>query len=403
MERIYPNKTILEKLPDIRRRLAERKDLLLSNVVLLGEVPSGATTSQDDDQVDTTAFDLRAKFFLERIAELGVDECAADDAGNPVAVLKGSDPTRPPIVVAAHLDSFYRGNEEIHFLLTDKEIAGPGVLDNAVGAGAVLALPELIQSMGLTFGSDLMLVGFAGTGPRWSGHAGKRFLENLTVPLRGAVIVEGGELGRLNYYSESMIRADIELNALDAGGMASKAGSNMIVVMNDIIDRVLAIELPQKPPARINVGRVSGGHKYGEPALSASMGIEIRSYSDALVARVNRQIEDIVASVRYEYGIDASMTRAGSASSSSLGYAHPLVKSSVAVMEALGIEPKVFSSESELSAFLARKIPAVTIGITRGADYRLETARAAIEPMADGIAQLLGIIAAIDQGACDEG
>ncbi len=392
---------LFDSLPDLRRRLADLRDLLISNTVMIGEIPSGAVTREDDDEVDRVDYDLRAKFFAERLVDLGVDDCSADDAGNPVAIVKGTDPTKKPIVVAAHLDSFLRGDEEIHFAVGADTISGPGILDNAVGAGAVLTLPELLRALNLSFRSDLYLVGFAGQSARSDQSGVRKFLEHLSVPVRGAVIVEGGELGRLNYYSEAMVRADVLLDAHDAGGLESKAGTNMLVVLNDIIDRILSIELPQKPPCRINIGRLRGGRKYGEPALSASMGLEVRSSQDVLVERTMGKIEDIVTSVRYEYGIDARMARVGSARAASLGYAHPLVKASIAVMEKLGIEPAVFSSESELSAFLGRGIDAVTVGICRGEDYRLETARASIDSMADGLAQLMGIVAAIDEGACD--
>jgi len=388
-------------LKDIRNALKTQLDLLISNVILIGEVPCDAVTRDADDEVDKIDYDLRAKFFAERLVELGVDDYAADEAGNPVAIIKGSDPSKKPIVVAAHLDSFLRGTDEIHFSIGGDSISGPGVLDNAVGAGAVLTLPELMKGLSISFKSDLMLVGFAGQSARANQSGVRHFLEHLSVPVRGAVIVEGGELGRLNYYSESMIRSDVFIDAYETGGMESKAGTNMLVVLNDIIDRILSIELPQKPPTRINIGRLRGGQKYGEPALSASMGLEVRSSRDDLVERISLKIEDIVSSVRYEYGVDARMERVGAARASSLGYAHPLVKSSIAIMENLDIEPTVFSSESELSAFLAKGIPALTIGLCRGQDYRLETARASISSMADGLAQLIGVISAMDEGACD--
>jgi len=393
--------SLLKGLPELRSRFVGLRDLVLSNLVLIGEIPGGAVTREDDDEVDKVDYALRAKYFADRLAELGIDECSADDAGNPVGLVKGTDSSKAPIIVAAHLDSFLRGSEEIHFSIREGTVAGPGVLDNAVGAGTVLSLPELLRELGITFKSDLFIVGFAGKGPRTDQIAVKRFLEHLSVPVRGAVIVEGGELGRLNYYSEAMIRADVKLDVRNAGGLESKAGENMLIVMNDLIDRILAIELPQKPPTHINIGRLEGGLKYGEPALSAEMGLEIRSYKDDAVERVKRQIVDIVSSVQYEYGVNARFEKVATAKAASLGYAHPLVKASIAVMEKLGIKPAVFSSESELSAFLAKGISAVTIGITRGEDYRLETARASIESIPDGLAQLIGIISAIDEGACD--
>ena len=95
------------------------------------------------------------------------------------------------------------------------------------------------------------------------------------------------------------------------------------------------------------------------------------------------------------------MNTISSLHASRIGYAHPLVKSAVAVMHRLNLKPVSEPSESELSIFLAHDIPAVTLGVTRGRDYNLEGATMEIEPMFNGIAQILGVILALDNGVCD--
>jgi hypothetical protein len=78
------------------------------------------------------------------------------------------------------------------------------------------------------------------------------------------------------------------------------------------------------------------------------------------------------------------------------------VKNSAAVLETLGIKPFSKSTESALSIFLSQKIPAVTLGITHGEDVYKNRATMEIEPMYKGIAQVIGVLKAIDSGACDE-
>jgi hypothetical protein len=85
-----------------------------------------------------------------------------------------------------------------------------------------------------------------------------------------------------------------------------------------------------------------------------------------------------------------------------LKYNHPLVKNSAAVLERLGIKPFSKSTESAMSIFLSQKIPAVTLGITRGENVYQDKATMEIEPMYRGIAQIIGVLQAIDSGVCDE-
>jgi di/tripeptidase len=70
-------------------------------------------------------------------------------------------------------------------------------------------------------------------------------------------------------------------------------------------------------------------------------------------------------------------------------------------MEALDIKPKINFSESELAIFLARKIPTITLGITHGENIHKENAMVDINTLFTGIAQLVGVIQAIDGGVCD--
>ena len=86
----------------------------------------------------------------------------------------------------------------------------------------------------------------------------------------------------------------------------------------------------------------------------------------------------------------------------SLQFNHPLVKSSVAVMKRLNLKPITEPSGSELSIFLSRKIPAVTLGVTHGDNYHLTNVKIEIEPVYKGIAQIIGVLKAIDSGVCDE-
>ena len=71
-------------------------------------------------------------------------------------------------------------------------------------------------------------------------------------------------------------------------------------------------------------------------------------------------------------------------------------------MKTLGLKPVSDASESELSIFLSKKIPAITLGITRGKNQFHLNASMKINPMFKGIAQIVGVLMAIDSGICDE-
>lgn len=390
---------ILSRSGELVSSLESMKELLIGNVVLLGEVPSYAGTWQSDEETDSVDYSVRARFFADRLVELGVDECSTDPLGNPIGIIKGSDPSRPPILLCAELDSLYTPPGDIHYAIEGDTISGPGLLDNAIGAAAVLSLPDVLARQGISFKSNIMLAGIANT-MRDSKNLAlvDRFLEHLEEKPRAALIVKGSELGRLNYYSEAFVRADIICERRPGSRVVSP---NMIIVANEIIDRLLQLELPQKPETDITIGMIRGGYKYGSPATTARIGIELRSTSNTALSALSSKVSSILDELRHERAVDIGYDVAAALGAENLGWTHPLTQAAVSVLGQLGIEPGVYPSVSELYYFLKRGIPAIMIGAVSGNDYHQETASASIRSLYSGMAQIVGILMLTDEEARD--
>ena len=85
-----------------------------------------------------------------------------------------------------------------------------------------------------------------------------------------------------------------------------------------------------------------------------------------------------------------------------MSFSHPLASGARTLMKGLGINPRISPSTSELSAFIDKGIPAVTVGLTNGESLNETNERVEIEPITKGLEQLLGLILAVDKGYCDE-
>ncbi len=380
----------LDKLPFVVETVRSIKEVIITNVVLIGQVP--APTFKEK---------RRATVFMERLTEARVDECTTDGYRNPVGIVRGVSGAKPPIFVVAHLDSAFGKEMDHNYSVTENTIAGPGVLDNSVGIGVLASLPEIFRKLDLRFNSDIVLAGVIQSMGKGNLRGIRHLLKMWPTPIRGAVCIEGAELGRLNYYCDGMIRGEIECHISTADGVEHKFKPNAILILNEVINQILEMYLPQRPRSRVIFGKISGGFKHGIIAYDAKLGFEIQSNSDQMVKKIYRDINDIVTGIRHEHGVDLKFNTISNLSASRLKYNHPLVKSAEAVMKALDVVPTSEPSESELSIFLSRKIPAVTLGISRGENFHLENASLEIAPMFTGIAQLIGVIQAIDTGVCD--
>lgn len=381
----------LNRLPEFVETVRGMMDIIITNVVLLGQVPAPTFEEQS-----------RVELFLERLAEFQADESTTDAFLNPIGIIRGTVRDRLPIFIVAHMDSPFGKEIDHHYAVKPGAVVGAGVLDNALGAGVLLSLPLILSRLGLTFESDIVLVGATQSLGKGNLRGIRYLLKTWPTPIRGAVCIESGELGRLNYYSDGMIRGEITCQVNGHPEHHQETLPNAIVVINEIITQIMELRLPSKPRTKIVLGTIQGGLKHGQNAQEAVLGFEIRSDADEMVKDLYDNIKDIVVGVRHEYEVGLSLETISNLRAARLKYTHPLVKSTVAIMNKLGIEPISAPSESELAIFLARNIPAVTLAVTHGENYQQPDAVMQIEPMFKGIAQIVGTLMAIDRGVCDQ-
>jgi len=381
----------VSQLPDVVETLRQMRDILITNIVLIGETP--APTFREK---------RRSTVFMERLAEFGVDEVTTDGYRNPIGIIHGTSPQKPPIFAVAHLDTFYEKDIVFNYIITQNSITGPGLLDNSLGVAVLVSLPLIFKQLNLQFESDIVLAGTIQSVGRGNLRGVRHLLKTWPAPIRGGVCIEGIELGRLNYFSDGMIRGEIDCTVTEEKDMLAKHGLNAIVILNEVINEIMNLRLSQRPRAHIILGKIFGGADHGKTARSASLGFEIRSDSYRMAKSIYSDIQDIAEGIAHENDVELTIKTISNLKAARLKFNHPLVKATAAILKALGIKPVSKSTESALSIFLSRRIPAVTVGITHGENYFTEDATMQIEPMFKGIAQVIGVLKAIDDGACDE-
>jgi len=364
------------------------KEIILTNIVLIGQTPNVVEQTFEKKE------NRRVTVFLERLLDVNVDECSIDADGNPFAIIKGSNPKKKPIMLVAHMDTVHSGDSESNYTISNNHIIGSGLLDNSLGVGILMSIPSVLSSLNISFESDIVIVGLPESLRESNLKSIRDVLENWSRPPKAGICVEGGELGRLSYFSKSMIRAEIEGTMPRVVGGKDKGGFNAIIVMNEVINEILKIRLPQRPKTDIIFGRLNSGFKHGEAPQYASLGFEIHSDRYSMVEELFLKIEEICGNVSHINNAKIRVKKVSNIRASHLSYHHPLVVSAVQVLDALNIKPSFESSESELSVFLGHNIPAITLGISQGKNYHENDEQVLIDSIFTGIAQLIGVISA---------
>ncbi|GAF68620.1 unnamed protein product, partial [marine sediment metagenome] len=335
----------LDNLPAFVDTIKSIKETIITNIVLIGQVP--APTFKEK---------RRTSIFMERLAEFNVDECTTDGYRNPIGIIKGTSETKPPIFVVAQLDTIWGTEIDHYYTIEENSITGAGVMDNSIGVGVLVSLPDIFRKLNLSFESDIVLAGVIQSSGKGNLRGIRHLLKTWATPIRGAVCIESNKLGRLNYYTDGMTRCEIDCNISTINGWEHKFKPNAILILNEVINQILKLRLPQRPRSRVIIGKISGGFKHGMIANDAKLGFEIQSNSDKMVKSIFNNIKDIVEGISHEYEVELKLKTLSNIHAARIKFNHPLVKSAVDVMKKLGLTPASEPSESELSVFLSRKI-----------------------------------------------
>jgi di/tripeptidase len=129
---------------------------------------------------------------------------------------------------------------------------------------------------------------------------------------------------------------------------------------------------------------------------------EIRSESSEEVERIHQNLQEIVAEVSSSSGDTITLDIFAQREPGGIPFSHPLIRQTRQIMDNLKIEPRPGPSTSELSTFIDRGIPAITLGLTEGDHIHEANETIQIEPIYKGIAQTIATLKAIDGGYCEE-
>lgn len=334
----------------------------------------------------------RAAFVAEQFRAGGL-EPVGDVAGNVTARRNGGSRGNA-LLLAAHTDTVFPADTDVRVRETNGRLHGPGIGDNSLAVAALLILPRLLDRAGLRTRTDLLLC--ANTGEEGLGDLRgiKQIVTDYRSELGAVVALEGLNLGRVTHQAVGSRRLRITVEGPGGHSWGAFGNPSAIHVLGEIITAIARLPVPREPKTTYNVGLIEGGVSVNTIAPRASLVLDLRSTDrvalDTLVAQVEAIIRDAAGG---EISIRSDVI--GDRPAGRLAQETPLMRATVATLRELGIEPTLDASSTDANVPLALGIPAVCIGLTRGAhahrlDEYIETA-----PIGRGMQQLVLLVAAM--------
>ena len=369
-----PSSTVQESLT----RLTASLDEVLDETVQLCRIP--APTFEEAE---------RAAYVAERMRALGLTDVQIDRIHNVTGILSAGTPG-PTTLVAAHLDTVFPRATPLHIRHTKQRLYGPGIGDNCVAVAAMLSVAaamchlQPLPSGRVIFAAS---VGEEGLGNLCGIRA---LLETWHGQVDTVLAVEGHGIDEVRITGIGSTRLEVTFTGPGGHSWGAFGTPSAIHAMGSAIHKLAGLHVPRDPKTTFNVGIVEGGGSVNTIAPRATMLVDLRSVDPAQLTEIEIRVERLFQDVQQDTGVQVASRIVGQRPAAALAADHPLCRGISDIRHYLRLRPALFSAAStDANLPLSLGIPAVCLGITRGAMAHTVQEYIDTAPVGGGLQQLL--------------
>ena len=322
--------------------------------------------------------DKRASEMSRLFKTAGLANVRIDKAGNVLGDRPGSAP-HPHLVVAAHLDTVFPPETDVHVTRAGNTLKGPGIGDDCRGLAAMLAVIRAMQDAKLQTRGSLTFV--ADVGEEGLGDlSGMKELFGTTMKDQGAsakdkiddfISIEPGEPNRVTNGGVGSYRYKVTFTGPGGHSYGAFGNANPIHALGRAVAHIGDLEVPVDPKTTFNVGRIGGGTSINSIPFEAWFEFDERSVDtrslDALDAKFNAAaqagLNEENARWHDKGKLALKVDRIGVRPAGQTATDAPIVTTAAACIRALNFdEPSFGSGSSDSNVPMHLGIPAITIG-----------------------------------------
>lgn len=341
---------------------------------------------------------VRANHVLSRLGSCGLTDTGLDSVNNAFGRLPGSDPDAPALLFSAHTDTVFGEDTDLTVHRDDDgRIHGPGIGDNSVGVAGLIALADILRQFNIQPRCDIWFL--ANSREEGLGDLGgiKVFYEAHADRIGQAVVVEGMALGQIYHAGIAVRRLHIACTAEGGHSWQHFGRPSAIHSLLRLGARLTELQVPQSPRTTFNIGLISGGHSVNSLATEASFYLDLRSEDAATLATLEAEVMEIIDAFRAQEVPQFEVTVVGDRPAGAISSDHPLAQTAAAAIEAVGLTPSFRSGSTDANLLLARGVPTVTVGLTRGDNSHRTDEYIQIEPLRQGMRQIVLLALALSE------
>ncbi|HEY5870070.1 MAG TPA: M20/M25/M40 family metallo-hydrolase [Candidatus Tectomicrobia bacterium] len=369
-----PSSAVQESLT----RLTDSLDEVLDETVRLCRIP--APTFEEAE---------RAAYVAERMRALGLTDVRIDSINNVTGILSAGTPG-PTTLVAAHLDTVFPRATPLHIRHTRQRLYGPGIGDNCVAVAAMLSVAAAMRHLQPLPSGRVIFAASVGEEGLGNLCGIRALLETWHGQVDTVLAVEGHGIDEVRSTGIGSTRLEVTFTGPGGHSWGAFGTPSAIHAMGSAIHQIARLQVPQDPKTTFNVGIVEGGGSVNTIAPRATMLVDLRSLDPAQLTEIENRVDRLFQDVHQDTGVQVTSRIVGRRPAAALATDHPLCCGVNDIRHYLRLRPALFSAAStDANLPLSLGIPAVCLGITRGALAHTVQEYIDTAPVGGGLQQLL--------------
>ena len=358
--------------------LADGLDQVLDETMHLCHIP--APTFEEAE---------RAAYVAERMRAIGLTEVQIDPIHNVSGMLSAGNPGSTTLV-AAHLDTVFPRATPLQVRHTKQRLYGPGIGDNCVAVAAMLRVAETMHRLQVAPPGRVIFAASVGEEGLGNLCGIRALLEAWQGQIDTVIAVEGHGVDEVRTTGIGSTRLEITFEGPGGHSWGAFGTPSAIHAMGTAIHKLARLKVPQDPKTTFNVGIVHGGGSVNTIAPCATMLVDLRSVHPTRLAQLEHRVTRLLQDVQRDTGVQVQNRIVGQRPAAALDTTHPLCQGVSAIRQYLRLRPAIFGAAStDANLPLSLGIPAVCLGITRGALAHTVQEYIDTAPVSGGMKQLL--------------
>src|ERR1700733_12248034 len=224
----------------------------------------------------------------------GLVNVRIDNAGNVLGDRPGAEP-HPHLVVAAHLDTVFPPETDVHVTREGNLLKGPGIGDDCRGLAAMLAIIKAMNDANLKTRGSLTFV--ADVGEEGLGDVrGMKELFGVTLKdqIDDFISIEPGEPNRLTNGGVGSYRYKVTFTGPGGHSYGAFGIANPANALGRAVAHIADLQVPVTPKTTFNVGRIGGGTSVNSIPFEAWFEFDERSPDMASLDSLDKKFKAAV-------------------------------------------------------------------------------------------------------------